>query len=253
MRHALLALAIALGVASHAAAQNKVGGWIDVNFLSTLPQQESQTYSTAGLSTSGSPVGLGATIPELSNAIGFGVEGGVTFGRGIGVGARIEQAQWDYTAGLGLVASHPVFFDLIAIDADETADELRRTDRAIDIMGSWAIPVSKVVTIRVFGGPTFYQVEQEMVSNITFSRTFNIIGTINQVNITDFDQRTADGSGIGFNVGGDVAFFFSRHVGVGAGIRYNQGEAEITDPLSGDDVDLDMSRFTFSTGLRLRF
>jgi hypothetical protein len=47
--------------------------------------------------------------------------------------------------------------------------------------------------------------------------------------------------------------FFSRHIGVGVGVRSNHGDVDITDPLSNEPATLSLTRLTLSTGLRVRF
>ena len=55
------------------------------------------------------------------------------------------------------------------------------------------------------------------------------------------------------NVGGDVGFFFSRHVDVGGIVRFNKGTVTLSDPLTDEDVERDASHVSFGGGLRLRF
>ena len=90
-----------------------------------------------------------------------------------------------------------------------------------------------------------------MVAAVEFDQLTS--GPGNLVEVTGYVPASADGSGWGWNAGADLSFFFSRFVGVGAGVRVNRGSFAIEQPLSGDEADLDLGRSTFNVGARVRF
>jgi hypothetical protein len=253
----VLAAALVCGWPSIASAQVQVPsrGWFDVNVVGINPHQGPQQSTTIGVSASGLPAMIDATIPELSNALGAGAEAGFNFarGRGIGIGVRYEEARWEYSSPIVVVASDPAFLFGTATASDVTGDDLERRERTIDVSLQWAAPLNQRITIRMFAGPTLHVVDQDMVSSVAFAPTFDASGNINGVAITGHERQQVQASTAGFHVGGDVSVFFSRHIGVGVGVRRHHATVDITDPLSGQPAELSLSRFTISTGLRLRF
>jgi hypothetical protein len=55
-----------------------------------------------------------------------------------------------------------------------------------------------------------------------------------------------------FNVGGDFAYFFLRHAGVTATLRFSKGTVGVRDPLTHTHGDLDVGGTTFGAGFRVR-
>jgi len=227
-------------------------GWVDINVVAANPHQGSQEFTTIGISATGLPATVDTSIPALGTVIGAGAEAGFNFAKGIGVGVRYEEARWEYSSPITVVASHPAFLFGTAM-ANVTADDLERRERTIDFPIQWTAPINHRVTIRMFAGPSLHFVQQDMVSNVEFASTFDPAGTLNGVAIVGYEQRQVEASTVGFHVGGDVSVFISRHIGVGVGVRRNHATVDITDPLSNQPADLSLTRFTLSAGLRLRF
>jgi hypothetical protein len=251
----VLAAALVCGCPSIGSAQVQVPsrGWFDVNVAGINPHQGPQPSTTIGVPTSGLPAMIDATIPELSDAIGAGAEAGVNFARGIGIGVRYEEARWEYSSSIVVVASDPAFLFGTATDSDVTGDDLERRERTIDLSVQWTAPINERITIRMFAGPSLHYVDQEMVSSVAFAPTFNGAGNITGVAITGHERQQVQASAVGFHVGGDFSVFVTRHIGVGVGVRRNHATADITDPLSNEPAELSLSRFTISAGLRVRF
>ena len=92
-----------------------------------------------------------------------------------------------------------------------------------------------------------------MVETIRYDQLFLVFLPANAVEVTSFNQREVSGSAVGFNAGADVAFFFTRHVGVGGVVRVNRGTVSVDDPLSSTAVDLTLGQTTIGGGLRVHF
>jgi hypothetical protein len=251
----VLAAALVCGWPSIASAQVQVPsrGWFDVNVTGINPHQGPQQITTIGVSASGLPAMIDAGIPELDDALGAGAEAGFNFTRGIGIGVRYEEARWEYSSSIVVVASDPAFLFGTATDTEATSDDLERRERTIDFSVQWTAPINQRITIRMFAGPSLHYVDQDMVSNVAFSPTFNGSGNINGVAITGHERQQVEASTVGFHVGGDFSVFVTRHIGLGVGVRRHHAAVDITDPLSNGPAELSLSRFTISTGLRVRF
>ena len=89
-----------------------------------------------------------------------------------------------------------------------------------------------------FAGPSFFRLSHEMVANVRYQQLANVFTGSNQVAITTYDQENVSGSNWGMNAGADAAYFFSRSIGVGAGLRFNYGTITVNDPLSKAEATL---------------
>jgi len=220
--------------------------WLGANAISTTAGGRPQATWTRAVG--GTSVSVEATDQVRRRATGFGAEGGLTFGLGIGFGLRLERVTHAYAIGFRLLSAHPTRSDLVATDADMTDSVFRRTTTSTDIMATWVVPTPHdSVLIRVFGGPTIFYASHETVSDAGILRSFNNSGTINTVtlNTANVSRQLLAGGGTGYNAGADAAFFFSRYLGVGAGMHFNKGVVYQT--------DLEVGRVTAAAGLRFRY
>ena len=97
----------------------------------------------------------------------------------------------------------------------------------------------------LFGGPTFFSVSQAFVTGIDFDQAY----PYDTATLTAAMTRTQDGSTIGFNVGADIAVYFSRWVGVGGLIRFSRSEVDLGD----GPTTIAVGGLHTAAGLRLRF
>lgn len=249
MRVSVLALVMTLS-AVPAFAQSQAGGWFDVNFIGAASQQSEETFTYSRI-LFGETAASAVAYPDMGTAKGPEFAGGGTFGNGLGFGIRFLRVKTDYVPGMAISIPHPGFFNRSATDADVLNDELERNDLDLDFFVLYDFPTPGPLRIRVFGGPTYFKIKQEMIGEIRYDQL--VIGLSNAVNITEGRFTEIEGSGWGFNAGADVAYFFTNHVGVGGVVRFNSGNVTIDEPLSGEEAELKAGRTTFGAGLRLRF
>lgn len=249
-RTALFAMSVL--VTSSAFAQAPDRGWIDVNFVSVQSQQDAQTY-TWSARLFGETITAATAYPKLPRATGVAVEAGLKFHSMVGVGVHFDPVKYEYPVGLAVSVPHPLIFNRLASDADATSGTLERKDLGVDIFVTFIPRTPDAWRIRLFGGPTYFKVTQEMVEVIRYSQVFNAFGA-NVVDITTHTDKTVEDSAWGFNVGADLSYFFSKYVGVGGVVRFNQGTVKIaSEPLTGQPTELEAGHTTVGGGLRLRF
>ena len=227
-------------------------GWIDVNYISLHPAQDAQTF-TFKTTIASETASAAAAYPKLPTAKGGEVGFGVRIGDlPIGVGIHVVKAKFTYPAGLAINLPHPLFFNRFAQDSD-VATGLEREDLAVDVMGVFVVPTPSAWSVRVFGGPTRFTVKQDMVSDVRYDQFFNLLGG-NIVDLTGHDQTKVEGHVWGFNAGADVAYFFTRYIGVGGTVRVNGGTVSVDkEPLSEAPADFKAGGAQFGGGLRIRF
>ena len=251
-------------------------GWADVNFLALISSGAPETTFEFPFVIDGQDASIGAIYPTPSRATQFGlpdIGGGVMFGKWLGAGASWTSgfASWTYTDGalssanagdtVGLTATipHPLVLNAHATGTGVTAERLRRLESALNMFVAFVPYESDKILVRIYGGPSYFWYKADMVQDVGYLQEFSTNPTSNVVTITDYFQEddvksTFKVSTIGFHVGGDFAFFFSKAFGVGAGVRYSDGKANVEfEPMSEDSQDISMGGTSVFVGLRFRF
>ena len=175
------------------------------------------------------------------------VSGGVRIWRHLAVGAGVSQFSHEDDAGITGRIPHPFFFDRSRqISGTETG--LARQEMAVHIQALWVIPAGRSVDIALFGGPTFFNVTQDLVTGVTFDQTY----PYNDVTFAGASRQPRSASTTGFHAGADVSFYFSNWVGVGGMVRFSRGSVDLNSQ-DGGRVAIDTGGVQTSGGLRLRF
>ena len=102
--------------------------------------------------------------------------------------------------------------------------------------------------LALFGGPTFVAVTQDLLRDVEFTQSF----PFDTATFTGAATREQSKSGIGFNVGVDLAFYFSGHVGVGWLARFSRATIDLASE-DGGTVKVDAGGVHVAGGLRMRF
>jgi hypothetical protein len=105
------------------------------------------------------------------------------------------------------------------------------------------------VDVALTAGPAFFTVNQDIVSNVTFTDA----APYDTVGFTGAIITRAGATAIGFNAGVDVGYRLSKYVGVGAILRYSR--ASVVFPLlnSTGGVHADVGGAHAGAGLRVYF
>ncbi len=189
---------------------------------------------------------LDARYPGSDDAL-FDVGASVRVWRNLAVGASVSWLTRETDADVAGQLPHPFWFDRPR-SVSGTATGLARTETAVHVHAQWVIPVGRSVAVTLFGGPTWFNVAQYLVADITFEQAY------------PFDAATWSGanagersaSTIGAHAGADVAYYFSERVGVGGMVRFSRGSVELDSP-DGDVLEMDTGGVHTLGGLRVRF
>ncbi len=161
----------------------------------------------------------GSVASNYGNGSGyqFDVMGSQAVWGQIGVGLGVSYYQRAGTTKVDASVPHPFFFDQPRTATLETKAP-EGTEIALHIPIVW-IPTSGTrVKILVFGGPSVVRMTQNVVSAVTLNDPY----PHDTVTMTGVTTATLAGTNPGFHVGGDVAYFFSNALGLGAGVRYSR-------------------------------
>jgi uncharacterized protein YgiM (DUF1202 family) len=182
------------------------------------------------------------------NAAGFDVEGGFRVWRNMAAGIGITAVNRSTTTTVTGSMPNPLYLARpIAVTGgfDATNSQV-----GIHLQVAWVIPVSPKMHLTVFGGPSIFMVEQTIVQpqGIALSSGYPFdSGAISSAATTD-----ASKTAFGFGAGADVAYFFTRTVGVGGILRY--ARASVSFPVTGQpSVETEAGGFQVGAGLRVRF
>ena len=175
------------------------------------------------------------------------IGGGVRLPGNLGVGIGFSRFDTSNDASVDARLPHPFFFDRHRAIAG-SAPGLTRTETAIHLQLRWFAPVPDQLELSVFGGPSFFNVTQGLVTAVGFSQSY----PFDAASFTEASTGEQSKSAVGYNIGADVGYFFSRHVGVGALVRFSGASVEL---LSQDEgrVSIDLGGLHAGGGLRLRF
>ncbi len=177
----------------------------------------------------------------------FDVSSGVRVWRSLAVGVGVSVFDRNDDASVVARLPHPFFFDQHR-EVSGVAPGLTRKELAVHLQAIWTVPVNDRVDLAVFGGPTFFDVTQDLLTEIEFTESF----PFDTATFTGAATREQSKSGVGFNVGVDVAFYFSGHVGVGWLARFSRASINFASQ-DGDTITVDAGGVQIAGGLRLRF
>jgi hypothetical protein len=100
----------------------------------------------------------------------------------------------------------------------------------------------------VFGGPSFFQMKQGIVTDFTYTESY----PYDEVKFGAATTTAESVSKIGFNAGADLAYFFTKQIGVGATVQFAGTSVKL--PVArGASQDVKVGGGKAGAGLRLRF
>lgn len=240
--------ALALGTVPAAAqSSSPTRAFATINFG---VQSQSQDLSQAGTFSLYDETGTFEAAHEIDGGPFFEIGAGVGIYRNFSIGASYAQRS---TASRDVAISarvpHPIFFDALR-DATGTVSDVEHDERAIHLQAMWHIPVTVEFDVTLFAGPSFFTVEEQLVESVTPSE---IGGDFSQVNLDTIGLSAQRESAVGFNLGVDTRYMFTRNVGLGAMLRFTRGSVTLTSPSGGADIETDAGGFDIAGGLRFRF
>jgi len=183
---------------------------------------------------------------EVSAGTGF--DGGLEFAITpiIGVMASVSVTERDAEADIAASLPHPLFFAQPRSVSGRLSG-LSYKERSVHVSLTIGGSAGKLEFIG-FGGVTFFKVEAELVQNIEFDQIY----PFDTVALTGTSRVGTEDSPVGFHVGGRIDLRFSRHVGVGAQLRFSRATAELSIPEAAS-VEVDAGGAQAAVGIRLYF
>ena len=125
-------------------------------------------------------------------------------------------------AAVSARAPHPFFF---ARDRQVSglAEGLSREEIGIHVQAQLLLAASESFTVTLFGGPSLINITEDLVADVRFRQRYPFEAASYDEALT----QAQSGSGIGFNAGADLAYYFSDVAGVGLLVRYSQATVDL--------------------------
>lgn len=204
--------------------------------ISAPVYEESATITTTAPFTSGSLFDVGVGLRVFKNFT-------------VGVGYHQEQNDVDSTI-TGSIPS-PIFFNRPrTLNATES---LNRKEMATHLMIGYWLPVSSKFDILAYGGPSFFRLNQETVSQVLPNEAGATSTTVNAT-VTIAERKK---SVTGFNAGVDATYIVwsndSVRIGAGGFVRFSQASTDIQMLDAGSAQPTDVGGIQFGFGARIRF
>jgi len=244
-----------LACATAASAQSSFArAYLDVNFgvaQTTKSDLDSVFHTTIFAETA-----TFTTVYTQGNGTLFDIGGGFMFNRKFGVGVTYAMTSHDDEALMTATVPHPQFFNANGTGSGTTP--LTGQESQIHISAVFVAVDSGKIKIRIMAGPSFINVKQDIVEDFFYTQSTS--GTTNTITVTASDAILVDPitstNLVGFHVGGDFAYFFSKVFGVGGEARYVfAASKDITDPfaLAPNVITIKGGGVQVAGGIRLRF
>jgi hypothetical protein len=175
----------------------------------------------------------------------FDIAGGA-FWRDLGIGVGVTRFSRSTPTSVSALVPHPFFFNQNRPVSGSVAG-LQRKELAIHVRASRMIPVWRM-QLMAFGGPSFFRVTQGIVTDIDYTEEYPYDAAVFARGAT----TDAKASKVGFNAGADVAYFFTRQLGVGGVFQFSRATVELAAEGAGSR-DVRVGGLQAGGGLRVRF
>lgn len=223
------------------------GDWTDYGYVSVngLFQSGASSFSDSYTFSQYQEKASVTTSYPLKNSSGFEAGGGVRVWRNLAVAIGVSSFSQTMSGTLTGTIPHPFFFNTNR-GVSGTVDSLQHQETAVTIQAAWVIPVGRKMLLTVAGGPVFFSVKQSLVQNIAFSETY----PYDTATFTSATTSQSSVSAKGVAVGADVAYYFTRNIGVGGTVNFARASVALPGP--GGDVSIDAGGVRVGGGLRIR-
>jgi hypothetical protein len=180
----------------------------------------------------------------------FDVGVGLRVWKNLTVGAAYHQEQNDTDGVLTGSIPSPVFFNRPRT-LNETVPGLNRKEMATHVMIGWVMPFGSKFDVMLSGGPSFFRLTQDAVSNVRIGEQGGAFTTV----IAEPTITARSKSVTGYNAGVDATYIVwqndSIRLGAGGFVRFTQASTEVEMLNSSQPTDVGGVQFGF--GARIRF
>ena len=201
--------------------------------------------STSDFTVYDEPANLTAT-QELKSGPVFDGSVGYRVWKNLAVGVGVTYATSKSDVAVAARIPHPLFFDQFRV-ANVTAPGAKHKELQTHIQFVWFWPFTDKIDFAFAAGPSFLSVSQEVISGVTIAPESGPSYTSPQV--SDITVSDESKTAFGVNFGADMTYKIARNYGVGFGVRYVLGSADVP----GLNDSMTVGGFQVMGGLRVRY
>ena len=232
-----------------AARARRASSWTDRGYISVNGSYQATSSAFTGTSTVIQNVEAGSltTAYDVGRPPVLDVGGAARVWRNLALGAAVT---WSSQTSGGTVSAsipHPFLFGAPRAVAGTVA-HIPRREFAVHMNASWVVPAGRRAQIAIFGGPSYFQVRQGLVTDVATSSDYPY-DTATFVGATTVQTSQSQ---LGFNGGLDVSARASKYVGVGAIVRYSRASLQFP-VASSQDVTVRAGGLQIGGGIRFAF
>ena len=184
--------------------------------------------------------GLVTSVQNVKGGGFFDLSGGYKVWRNLAIGIGFTRTGGKADAAVAAQVPDFVRFDTPRAVTASVSD-VQHTERAINISGTWMVPVTDKIDVGVVFGPTFFSVTQEVPSSVAVTEPGP---SVTSVGVEEISEST-----VGIHLGVDVSYMVTKRFGVGGLARYLKGSVDIPNAADG----LSVGGFQIGGGVRIRF
>jgi len=176
----------------------------------------------------------------------FDVGAGLRIWKNLTVGAAYHQEQNDTEGTLTGSVPSPIFFNRPRTFTT-TVPGLERKEKAVHAQLGWVFPIGDKFDAMIYGGPSFFRVEQTVVSDVTFTEGASVVATPT--------ETVRKKSQTGYNVGTDITYIVwsNDNVRLGVGGFFRFATADVALQMLTSEVETKVGGAQFGFGARFRF
>jgi hypothetical protein len=245
-RHPLLTFLVAFfgaTVASIAEAQTTAwgtNGYVSFNGFYETRASTIETTTTPTINQEPAVLTTTARLPRgplLDMTVGGRIKGN------LGIGFSFSYYERSVEGRVVGDIPHPFYFNQPRrLDATLPLDH---QNLAVHMHAMWLLPISKSFQMAVFGGPTYFQIKQQSISEAKIQDDY----PFETVGLAEGSAALEQSTRWGLNAGLDASHFFSQYVGVGGMVRYSRSNLG----LGSDASSFDVGGLQVGGGIRFRY
>jgi len=212
-------------------------GFFNVNLGGQMPSQTLTAVTTPEIYGEQARF---ASAQDVGSGLFFEIAAGYKVWRNLTVGAGFTRVGSSDDLTVDAEIPDPVFFDAHR-NITFTLPDAGHSQVAINLTGTWMMPVTDKVDVGFLFGPTIFFVGQDLPGETQVAEP--------GPTVVSSELISEEKGGFGIHFGVDVTYLVTPRIGVGGLARYTWGSSDI----AGAEESLTVGGFQIGGGLRYRF
>jgi len=168
-----------------------------------------------------------------------------------GVGVSYNHTSGDGNATIAAQIPDPKVFDNPRA-VSLSASGLKHNEDAVHVDVLYRFAATPKIDVTVGGGPTFFSMKQEFVTEFAVTETSAPPGPYVNPTVTPTITGVKK-SPVGFNIGADVTYMLTHSMGVGMLLRFAHANPSLDVPSTPTPIEVHAGGFQIGGGFRYRF